>query len=104
MAEIQLDIYGARSEDKPALEHELSKIFGSPAEAEETLSDMSAMSFVVELANSNLPLVAGLIIALAQKHWDHVRLRFGEFELELNHASSAKEVMSVLQAAQAQRR
>jgi hypothetical protein len=101
MAEILLYIFGAATADRAGLEREVSEIFGSPAEADVTLSSLgAAISLIVELAKTNLTQVAEQLIGLVRRTVGmKIELDVNGVKLMVDGAKSPEQLIPLLQLA-----
>jgi hypothetical protein len=97
MTHAQLDVYGATNAEIPDLKRELSNIFGAPADNDdETLSGLSsAISFFVEVVNPNLPVLAGMIVALVRTRRQKTIIQGPAGRIEIDGETSVEEVKAL---------
>jgi hypothetical protein len=101
MAEMFVAVYGVQPAEQDRLERELSGIFGAPAETEATLGGVGdAVSFIVELASTNLKEAAQQLVALVRRSVGmRIEISVKGVSITVDGATSPEQVMPLLQLA-----
>jgi hypothetical protein len=99
MEEILVSVFGATTADAPALERELSEIFGAPAESDMTLSGLpTAAAFLVTLAKTNLQEIAKQLVALVRRAVGmRIELDVSGIKLMVDGLTSPEQIVPLLQ-------